>query len=108
MLNVCIGKKNFINYLFYLFFLNFVFTLKIFAGIFAIKIIDYQTINDNKFIVLFDISINFIFCSIGIYRFIKKIQLYNKSQNEDKRGGYTNEKNNFFPEINNKISDLEL
>ena len=108
MLNVCIGKKNFINYLFYLFFLNFVFALKLFAGIYAVKNNEYQILNDNKVIVLFDISINIIFCLIGIYRFVKKIQLYNKSQNEDKRGGYTNEKNNFFPEINNKISGLEL
>ena len=108
MLNVCIGKKNFINYLFYLFYLNFVFIFKLFAGIYAVKIIESPIIKENKLTILFDISINFIFCSLGIYRFIKKIQLYKKSQNEDKIGGYTNEKNNFFPEINNKISGLEL
>ena len=108
MLNICIGKKNFINYLFYLFFLTFVFTLKFFSGIVAMRYIEYSIMKDNKFIFLFDIIINFIFCSLGIYRLVKKIKLYNKSLNEDKIGGYTNEKNNFFPEINNKISGLEL
>ena len=77
MLNNCIGKNNFKIYLFYLFFLSFSF--------------------------LYDILINFVFCAICIYRFISKIKLFNRTQNENKIGRYTNEKNNFFPELDNKI-----
>ena len=108
MLNNCIGKKNFKNYLFYLFFITFVFTLKFFICIYAMKNIEFSMIKDNKYTVGFNILINCVFCSLGIYRLVKKIELFNKSKKGNNRGVYTNEKNNFFPEIDNKISGLEL
>ena len=108
MLNNCIGKNNFKIYLFYLFFITLYFGLKCFVGIYAIKYIEPSVRKDNKFNVIFDILINLTICLLGIYRFIRKIKLFNKSQKENKNGRYTREKNNFFPEIDNKISGLEL
>jgi ankyrin repeat protein len=108
MLNNCIAKYNFKNYLFYLFFITFVFTLKFFAGIYVLKNIEFSIIKDNKYTVIYNIMIDSIFCSLGIYRLVKKIELYNKSEKGTNRGMYTNENNNFFPEIDNKLSGLEL
>ena len=106
-LNNCIGKNNFKNYLFYLFFITFTFCLKFLVGIYAIKNIDFS-IKENKYNIIFDILINFCICSLGIYRIIRKIKLFNQYQKENKIGRYTREKNNFFPELDNKISGLEF
>ena len=108
ILNNCIGKNNFKMYLFYLFFITLYFGLKCFVGVFSIKHIDSPIQKDNIFSIIFDILINLTICLLGIYRFIRKIKLFNKSQKENKNGRYTREKNNFFPEIDNKISGLEL
>lgn len=103
MLNNCIGKNNFKIYLFYLFFLSFSFLLKFFIGIYSIKNTEYSIIKEKKYSFLYDILINFVFCAICIYRLISKIKLFNRTQNDNKIGRYTNEKNNFFPELDNKI-----
>ena len=108
MLNNCIGKNNFKNYLFYLFLITFVFTLKFFVGIYIMKNIEFSIIKENKYTFIYNLLVNSIFCSLGIYRLVKKLELFNKSDSGNKRGIYTNEKNNFIPEIDNKISGLEL
>ena len=108
LLNNCIGKRNFKNYLYYLLIFTFLSTLKLFVGIYVVKNNEFSVIKENKYSVFFCILINFVFCSLGIYRLVKKFELFNKTQNESRRGGYTNESNNFFPEIDNKISGLEL
>ena len=108
LLNNCIGKDNFKNYLFYLFFFNILFIFKFFVGIYAVKYIEYAIIKQNKIYVFWDMIINIFFCGLGIYRLIRKIKLFSISQNENKIGRYTKEKNNFFPELDNKISGLEF
>ena len=107
LLNNCIGKNNFRIYLIYLFFLSFVFTIKFFIGIYATKNIEFSLIKENKYNILFDIFINLVICGLCIFRLIRKINLFNISR-KNKIGRYTNEKNNFFPELDNKISGLEL
>ena len=107
LINNCIGKNNFRIYLIYLFFLSFTFTIKFFIGIYATKNIEYSIIKKNRYNILFDIFINLIICGLCIFRFIRKINLFNISR-KNKIGRYTNEKNNFFPELDNKIAGLEL
>ena len=104
LLNNCIGKNNFVIYLIYLFFFTFVFTFKFFTGIHAMNNIDFTSIKYNKYIIFFDILINLIICAISVYRLIRKIILFNISQKDNKIGRYTKETNNFFPELDNKIS----
>ena len=108
LLNNCITKDNFKNYLFYLFFFTFIFIFKFFVSIYAIKYIEYEIIKENKFFVFWEVVINLSFCGLGMYRIVRKIKLFNISQNENKIGRYTKEINNFFPELDNKISGLEF
>ena len=108
LLNNCIGKNNFKIYIAYLLYFCLVFTLKLFTGIYIFKNNQSIKINENKDLIIQDIMINFSFCAIGIYRVFKKMKLYNKVEKENQNGRYTKEKDNYFPEIDNKLSGLEL
>ena len=103
LLNICIRKDNFKLYLFYLSGLAIIFILKFFIGIFCIKRADNSLLFENKYFFLFNLILNFIICSLSIYRLIRKFRLFKISKNDKISFEHTNDYKHFFPQIDNRI-----
>ena len=103
LLNICIGKNNFIFYLVYLSILTIIFILKSFLVFYCFKISGFSLIKENIYIYLIDAIITFSICYICIYRLFKKIKLYKLSKNEKEVWELKGERNHFFPDVDNRI-----
>ena len=103
LLNICIRKNNFKLYLFYLAGLTIIFILKFFILIFCIKRADNSFLFENKYTFLLDIILNFIICSLSIFRLIRKFRLFKISKSDKITWEHKNDYNHFFPEMDNRI-----
>ena len=103
LLNICIGKNNFILYLIYLSVITIIFILKSSLVIYCFKISSFSIIKENAYIFFINVIITFSICYICIYRLFRKIKLYKSSKSEKEVWDLKGERNHFFPDVDNKI-----